>query len=248
MPLTQVEMKVSTDINLFYLLQRPWELRRLAVAVQKGMSDEAFISRGGDFEQKVQEALIGSTFSWGGHHIISPASVRMARIHHEALDMEIHSDNGEMHSFEITTLHPADLKIRLAYRDGKRPEIPSRAFSGEPIPAELIASAIDKKTNKIQGKGLCRHLLVYNNVYGGTTDLRRLPRLLNGAERTWDSIWVIAGIPYFGWIALVSNSAGLKAPALEKQLVAKGTPAFWGYWIDPSGFKLFESTGEVKAG
>ncbi|MDE3118166.1 MAG: hypothetical protein KGL03_04035, partial [Nitrospirota bacterium] len=67
-------------------------------------------------------------------------------------------------------------------------------------------------------------------------------------ERTWDSIWVIAGIPYFGWIALVSNSAGLKAPALEKQLVAKGTPAFWGYWIDPSGFKLFESTGEVKAG
>lgn len=210
------------------------------------MSDEVFLSRGGDIEQKIQEALVGATFSWGFYHLVTAVKAQMAAIHKEALDIELRSNAGCLYSFEITAAHPPGYQIRLAYRGGKRPEISPRAFSGEPIPAEWLASAIINKTNKVRGKSLRRHLLVYNNISGGTNDLWRLPQLLLGSEKVWDSIWIITGVPDCGWIALVSNSAGLEIPMRERHLVAKGMTAFWGYWIDRSGFRLIDTTKGVR--
>ena len=232
----------------FNLWQRPRELRDLAVKAQANISAEAFLSRGGDFEQKIQEVLVGTSFAMLFHKIVFPVRVRMAQIHEEATDIELRSGDGVTYPFEITTVYPPGYKIRLEYRDGRRPVISKRAFSGEPIPAEWIADAIVNKTNKVRGKGLRRHLLVYNNISGGTTNLWRLPQLLCGAEGIWDSIWIIAGIPYCGWISLVSNEAGLKVSERSEGFISGGLPTFWGYWIDRWGLKIFDSAGGVYNG
>ncbi|MBY0249543.1 MAG: hypothetical protein K2Q17_17975 [Nitrospiraceae bacterium] len=229
----QSTMKKSLhDISAMHSWQHPLALRRLAIEAQLEMSDEAFLSRGGSREQKIQEALVGSTFLLVFRRIVWPVLGRMAKINEEALDMEAIGGNGTISSFEITAAYVPGYRIRQAYKDGNRPEIPQSAFTGNPISAEWVASSILNKTEKIRGKGMRRHLLVYNNISGGTTDFHRLPSLLGNAKDEWDSIWVIAGIPDSGYVALVANSIGLKSDL-------RIPPTFWGYSIDRSGVRIF---------
>ena len=98
---------------------------------------------------------------------------------------------------------------------------------------------MSNKTEKIRGKGIRRHLLVYNNIYGGTSDLRRLPQLLGNVQDDWDSIWLIAGVPGFGWLALVANSVGLNVSMFDDEGCRNVMPTFWSYWIDRSGLRIF---------
>ena len=235
-----------TNIDAMYLWQRPSALRRLAVKVQSEMTCEAFLSRGGSREQKIQEALVGGTFLSIFQRIASPVMARMARINEEALDVEARTADGVIYQLEITAAYPPSYKIREAYRNGSKPEIPWSAFTGEPIPAEQIASSISNKTEKIRGKGIRRHLVVYNDISGGTTDLWRLPQLLGHVQKEWDSIWLIAGVPDIGWVALVSDSVGFKRTMLGKKKASSGMPNFWGYRIDRSGVKVFRQTNEVN--
>jgi len=235
-----------SDIDAMYLWQHPSALLRLAVKAQSEMTDEAFLSRGGSREQKIQEALVGATFLSIFQRIVSPVMGRMARINEEALDIEALTANGTICQLEITTAYPPDYRIREAYRNGAKPEIPWSAFTGEPILAEWIASSISNKTEKIRGKGIRRHLVVYNSINGGTTDLWRLPQLLGDVEKEWDSIWLIAGVSDLGWVALVSDSKNFKHTMLGKKRAPSGMPTFWGYSVGRSGVRIFRQTNEVN--
>lgn len=233
------------DIDFMYSWQRPSDLRRLAVRTQLRMSNEAFLSKGGSREQKIQESLVGATFLCVFQRLVSPVLVRMAEINEEALDMEATGLDGTRYPFEITTAYPPDYRIRERYKNGKQPEIFRSAFTGEPKPAEWIASAIinktvKNKTVKIRGKGIRRHLIVYDNVAGGTTDLWRLPSLLEDAAVEWDSIWLITGIPDIGWVALVSGLVRLKASMPYEETSPILHPIFWSYRIDRAGLRVFE--------
>ncbi len=228
------------DIDFMYSRQRLSDLRRLAVRTQLRMSNEAFLSKGGSREQKIQEALVGATFLCVFQRIVSPVMGRMAKINEEALDMEATGLEGTSYPFEITTAYPPDYRILERYKNGKQPEIPRSAFTGEPKPAEWIASAIINKTVKIRGKGMRRHLIVYDNIAGGTTDLWRLPSLLEDAAVEWDSIWLITGVPDIGWVALVSGIVRLKSSMPHEKASPILHPLFWSYRIDRAGLRIFE--------
>ena len=197
-----------SDIDAMYLWQHPSALLRLAVKTQSEMTCEAFLSRGGSLEQKIQEALVGATFLSIFQRLVSPVMGRMARINEETLDIEARTANGTIYQLEITTAYPPGYKIREAYRNGSKPEIPQSAFAGEPISAEWVATTILRKTAKVEKKRLNRHLLVYQNIFGGVPDLRRLRKLISGVESIWASVWLISGVPEWGGVALLRNTHG----------------------------------------
>ena len=197
-----------SDIDAMYSWQHPSALRRLAVKAQSEMTCEAFLSRGGNREQKIQEALVGATFLSIFQQIVSPVKGRMARINEEALDIEALAADGIIYQFEITTAYPLGYRIREAYRNGSKPEIPQSAFAGEPISAEWVATTILRKTAKVEKKRLNRHLLVYQNMFGGVPDLRQLRKLISGVESIWASVWLISGVPEWGGIAILCNTHG----------------------------------------
>ncbi|MEP6891727.1 MAG: hypothetical protein ABI955_13625 [Nitrospirota bacterium] len=114
---------------------------------------------------------MGATFLSIFRRIVSPVMGRMARINEEASDIEARTADGIIYQLEITTAYPPGYRIREAYRNGSKPEIPQSAFTGEPILAERIAFSIINKTEKIRRKGIRGHLVVYNNISVGTTDL-----------------------------------------------------------------------------
>src|SRR5256885_2115356 len=91
------------------------------------------LSKGGSREQKIQEAIVGATFLSIFQRLVSPVMGRMARINEEALDIEARTVDGVIYQFEITTAYPPGYRIREAYRNGSKREIPWSAFPGEPI-------------------------------------------------------------------------------------------------------------------
>ncbi len=204
-----------SDIDAMYLWQHPSRLLRWAVKAESEMTCEAFLSRGGSLEQKIQEALVGATFLSIFRRLVSPVMGRMARINEEALDIEARTANGAIYQFEITTAYPPGYRIREAYRNGSKPEIPQSAFAGEPISDEWVAATILRKTAKVENKRLNRHLLVYQNILGGAPDLRRLCELVSGVESIWASVWIISGVPEWGGVALLCNTYGFNWPTKE---------------------------------
>lgn len=204
-----------SDIDAMYEWQHPSALLRLAVKAQSEMTCEAFLSKGGSVEQKIQEALVGATFLSIFQRLVSPVMGRMARINEEALDIEARTANGAICQVEITTAYPPGYRIREAYRNGSKPEIPQPAYAGEPIPAEWVAPTILSKTAKVEKKRLNRHLLVYQNIFGGAPDLRRLCELVSGVESIWASVWIISGVPDWGGVALLCNTHGFNWSTME---------------------------------
>jgi hypothetical protein len=83
--------------------------------------------------------------------------------------------------------------------------------------------------------------MVYDNIAGGTTDLLRLPSLLEDTALEWDSIWLITGVPDIGWVALVSGLVRLKSSMPPHEMVSPILhPVFRSYRIDRSGLRVFE--------
>lgn len=64
------------------------------------MSNEDLLSRGKDFEQKLQEAIVASTFALVFQEHISPVHIRMARVHEKLLDFELISQDNTAFQFE----------------------------------------------------------------------------------------------------------------------------------------------------
>ncbi len=208
------------ELDKFYRLQDPLDLWNLAKQTQSAMSAEDFLSRGKDFEQKVQEALVASTFSLGFQKYISPVQIQMKKVHEELLDFELQSREGPAFEFEITTTYEPGYKIREEYKNGKRPKVPERAFSGDPVKAEWIAPVIRTKTEKARKiKDFNRHLLVYQNISGGGTDLERLKKLIPGSESIWRSIWLIVGVPDLVAMVLLCNTHGFSCAEREWLLI-----------------------------
>jgi len=202
-----------SEPNNFYRFQDPSDLWNLAKKVESVLTAEQFLSRGKDSEQKLQEALVASTFSIGFQKYLFPVEIRMVEVHKPLLDFELKSRDGVVSEFEITTAYEPKYKIREEYMDGKIPQIPIRAFSGEPVRPEWIAPFIQSKTEKAKKlKDLPgefnRQLLVYQNISGGGTDLERLKQLIPGSESIWQSIWLIVGVPDLVAMVLVSNAHG----------------------------------------
>jgi hypothetical protein len=223
---------LHNDITEFKCWQSPLELWNLAKRVQASMSSEKFLSRGRDFVQKVQEALVASTFALCFAGLVSPVQIRMSKIHQPLLDFELFPTNySTKYEFEIVAAYEPDYKIRLKYRDGKRPKMPYKAFSGEPVNPEWVAEEILKKTERVKKageKGANHHLLVYQNIHGGPTDLEQLRQLVANTESVWTSIWIISGAPSWGWITLLFNSSGFKCPSMQWLSTIKWVPVRFG--------------------
>ena len=198
-----------------YQWQSPRVLLNEAARMQAGMPSEQFLSKGRDNEQKIQEALVGATFLSIFRQIDSSVMGRMAKINEEALDMEGRGAEGIIYPFEITVAYPPLYRIREVYKNQNKPVIPQSAFAGEPIPAEWVATTILNKTAKVEKKRLNRHLLVYQNIFGGAPDLRRLCELVSGVESIWASVWLISGVPDWGGVALLCNTHGFNWSTME---------------------------------
>ena len=208
------------DVTKLFRWQHPFELHRTAAYAQSMLSNEDFLSLGGEYEQKIQEARVGSIFSCGLSRALGPLQVRMAPYCERMLDMELETSFGELCQFEITTAFLPDYKIRLAYRNGKCLEISHRVFSGESVDPQWLAGPIGRKTKKMlrmcsSGEQMERHLLVYQSFSGGAADLKKVMALCGYLDSVWESVWIISGVPHWGGIALLSNRYGFDWPTME---------------------------------
>lgn len=203
------------SLNKFCQLQAPRDLWRLAKQAASPMSNEDLLSRGKDFEQKLQEALVASTFALVFQEHLSPVQIRMAKVHEKLHDFELITQDNTGFQFEITTAYPPGYKIREEYKNGRRPSFPMQALSGNPMDPEWIAPVICKKTEKARRiDGFNGHLLVYVNIQGGGPSgpgLEKLKNLISDSESIWQSIWLIRGIPDLTstGTVLLCNSFGL---------------------------------------
>lgn len=203
------------ELDKFYQLQDPRDLWNLAKQTTSVMSNEDLLSRGKDYEQKLQEAILASTFALGFQKHISPVQIRMARVHAPLLDFEMVSQDDTIFKFEIVMAVLPERKLREEYQDGKRPKISPRAFSAEPADPERIASVIRNKTERARRIDWFNgHLLVYQNIPGGGPDLERLKKLISDSESIWQSIWLIVGVPDLAGMVLLCNSYGF--PCAER--------------------------------
>ena len=206
---------VERLLNKFCMLQAPWDLWCLAKQTASPMSNEDLLSRGKDFEQKLQEALVASTFALVFQEHISPVQIQMAKVHEKLLDFELISQDDTTFHFEITTAYPPDYKIREEYKNGRRPSFPMQALCGTQMDPEWTAPVICKKTEKARRiNGFNGNLLVYVNIQGGGPSgpgLEKLKDLISDSESIWRSIWLIRGIPDLAstGTVLLCNSYGL---------------------------------------
>jgi len=228
---------VSAADAMLYCPQPPQVLLECAETLQSDMSDEQFLSKGRDFEQKVQEAFPAAVFSCIFDTTVCPVRIRMA--HQQVLDFELISNSNEVYKFEVVTAYEPGRKIRLEYRDSKKPAFPPRGLSGVPVPAEWVATTILNKTAKVEKKRLNRHLLVYQNISGGAADLKRLRKLVSGVESIWASVWIISGVPDWGGVALLCNTHGFNWSTM-KWLSYVNAQEGMGF----SGFDIYLQQGE----
>jgi hypothetical protein len=201
------------DLGVFYRWQKPRALWGLATGIASALSDEQFLSRGRHYEQKLQEALVDSTWCLCFSKLVSPVLIRMADS--QLLDFEIRLASGEIWQLEVTTAHPFGYKIREEYRHGKKPSMQPRAFSGDPVSPTWLTSVIGNKTKKVIGKYTNRHLVVYQNISGGATDLGQVRKLVPNIEASWRSVWIITGIPSCGGIVLICKAASFGCPEMK---------------------------------
>ncbi len=195
-------------VSQMFHWHEPRDLWDYVTQVQENISDEDLMNRAGASYQKLKEAIVASTFAVGFNELINPVQVRMAN--DELLDFELQDrKTEEVLEFEIVMAIEPGRRPGLEYRDGQRPQMPARAISGEPIDARWIAPFIDKKTQKARAKNInWRHLLVYQNISGGQTDSKKLLEFVPGTEKTWQSIWLIVGVPDRSFMVLISNAVG----------------------------------------
>ncbi len=207
-------INVLPDTSRLFQLQQPRDLLATVTSIADDVSDEDLMNRAGEFYQKTKEALVASTFAAIFAHTVKPTLVKM--VHERMLDFKLSDFDGQTYDYEIVMALEPRRKPGLEYRDGRKPIPPLRAFSGKPVPAEWIVKVIQKKTELAKKNNFHhRHLLVYQNIPGGTPDLRQLKALVGDANSVWASVWLISGVPDWGGVALLSNRHGFSWPEME---------------------------------
>ena len=202
------------DVSEFYHWQSPRELWSLATKTDNKIPAEDLFNRADAIYKKVMEALVASTFILRLDALVLPVNkIRMAEANKELLDFEFVSDRGVQHEFELVGAHHGP--IGLGYRGGRKPVLPSSAFSGIPANPKRIVEEIKKKTAKAIEKHTWRNLLVYPNLQAGVDGLDQLRLLVKDSETVWKSIWLVMGIPdeRSTGIALLYPSQNFDCPA-----------------------------------
>lgn len=168
---------------------------------------------------KFREVLSASTFATGFCHLVRPVQVRMKD--EKLLDFELQADDKHNYEFELVT----------AYEDGRKPGDEHRNLSDdslevikklsvEPIDRRPIVQQVIKKTKKLidlkaKDLNVRRHLLVYCSIIGGGIDEKKLYEEVATYGLSWESIWLIRGVPETSFMALLCNSFGFKCPMGE---------------------------------
>jgi hypothetical protein len=189
----------------------------------RAMTVDALLSRGDLIDDsrshKFREVLSASTFATGFCHLVRPVQVRMKD--EELLDFELQADDKHNYEFELVT----------AYEDGRKPGDEHRNLSDdslevikkpsvEPIDLRPIVQQVIKKTKKLidlkaKDLNVRRHLLVYCSIVGGRIDEKSLYEEVAKDGLSWESIWLIRGVPDLSFMALLCNSFGFKCPMGE---------------------------------
>jgi len=187
---------------------------------ERAMTIDALLSRGdliGGADprlHKFREVLPVSTFATGFCQLIHPAQVRMKD--EKSLDFELQADDKHNYEFELVT----------AYEDGRKPGAEHRNLSddslevikkpsAEPIDLRPIVQQVIKKTKRDIDLNVRRHLLVYCSIVGGGIDEKNLYEEVATYGLSWESIWLIRGVPDTSFMALLCNSFGFKCPMGE---------------------------------
>lgn len=211
-----IDLLNSTDFFSWYNPLTMWD---------RAMTIDALLSRGdliggADLRlHKFREVLPVSTFATGFCQLIHPVQVRMKD--EKSLDFELQADDKHNYEFELVT----------AYEDRRKPGDEHRNLSDdslevikkpsvEPLDLRPIAQQVIKKTKKLialKAKDLKvrRHLLVYCSIVGGGIDEKKLYEEVATYGLSWESIWLIRGVPDTSFMALLCNSFGFKCPMGE---------------------------------
>ena len=173
------------------------------------------ISRGdlivGVDQHKFREAIPASTFAVWFSGSIDPIQVRMRD--ERALDFELRTNDNHSYGFELVT----------AYEDGRKPGAEHRRLSDDslevikkvsitPVDLGSIVKCIGHKTQDIRSLCVRRHLLVYCSIVGGGIDVEQLRREVTTHGPSWESIWLIRGVPDTSFVALLCNECAFKCP------------------------------------
>jgi hypothetical protein len=181
----------------------------------RAMTIDALLSRGdliGGADprlHKFREVLPVSTFATGFCHLVHPVQVRMKD--EESLDFELQADDKHNYEFELVT----------AYEDRRKPGAEHRNLSDdslevikkhsvEPIDLRPIVQRVIEKTQDVIRLKVRRHLLVYCSIVGGGIDEKKLYEEVATHGLSWESIWLIRGVPDTSFMALLCNSFGFK--------------------------------------
>ncbi len=195
----------------FYHFQNPVDFWSLTNRTISPKSNEEFLSKGNDLNQKLQEAFVASTFSLSFQKNILPIQIRLARVGERFVDFEI-KYRKEILIFEIVMALNTGRRLQAEYRNGQFPSaFFADTFSGKPADLNQMKLVIQKKTQKAQKAQIFqtfdRHLLVYLNLSGQLSDFPCSPE----SESAFRSIWMVRGEPGMGGIKLLSNSYGFRA-------------------------------------
>jgi hypothetical protein len=200
-------------LEKFYIFQDPQNFLNLRKQTTDLMSDEDLLSRGDPCTKKLQEAFVASIFAWGFQKYILPIQIRMAKVEAELLDFEMKYQENNILQFEIVMAIEPERRLQQEYRDGRRPSISTRTFSGEPAESEQIVLVIEKKTQMARNiQKLNRHLMVYVNLSGHLQNLEWFTERILASESIFQSIWLVRGDLDEGGMALLSNSYGFPCP------------------------------------
>jgi hypothetical protein len=158
---------------------------------------------------KFRETIPASTFAVWFSDSIDLIQVRMRD--ERALDFELRTNDNHSYEFELVT----------SYGDGRKPGAEHRRLSDDslevikkvsttPIDLGPIVKCIGDKTQDIRNLCVRRHLLVYRSIFGGGIDLEQLHREVATCGPSWESIWLIRGVPDTTFVTLLCNECGFK--------------------------------------
>jgi hypothetical protein len=137
----------------------------------------------------------------------------MVEVEAELLDFEIKYQENTILQFEIVMAIDSERKLQQEYRDGRRPLISQRTFSGESAESEQIVLRVQEKTQKARKiQKLNRHLLVYVNLSGRLPNSEWFKERIHTCESIFQSIWLVRGCLNEGGMVLLSNSYGFPCP------------------------------------
>ena len=206
-----IDLLNSTDFFSWYNPLTMWD---------RAMTIDALLSRGdliGGADRrlhKFREVLSASTFATGFCQLIHPVQVRMKD--EKLLDFELQADEKHSYEFELVTAYEVRRRAGDEHRNLSDDSLEViKKPSVEAIDRRPIVQQVIEKTKKIKDLNVRRHLLVYCSIVGGGIDAQKLCKEVASYGPSWESIWLIRGVPDTSFMALLCNSFGFKCPMGE---------------------------------